>query len=115
MFIAGMPRSRRDAPPSSRRPAPRPRGLRATEFQLGGERLRVLSFPLEDLDLPASLSCAEREVARALVEGRSNAVIAAERGTSVRTVANQVATVFRKMNARSRSEFIAALARMQRS
>jgi DNA-binding CsgD family transcriptional regulator len=65
--------------------------------------------------LPASFSRAEREVARALVEGSSNASIAAERGTSVRTVANQVASLFRKMDVRSRGEFIAALARIQAS
>jgi DNA-binding NarL/FixJ family response regulator len=76
---------------------------------IGGERLAVLSFPLVPISLPDSLSDAERAVARALIAGASNGQIAAARRTSVRTVANQVSSLLRKLGARSRTEAIAAL------
>jgi DNA-binding CsgD family transcriptional regulator len=50
------------------------------------------------------LSEAEREVVLAILDGRSNADIALARGRSVRTVANQAASAFRKLGVRSRSE-----------
>jgi len=75
----------------------------------------VFSFPLPLPTLPKALSAAEREIAIAVLEGLSNAEIAAARGTSARTVANQVASLLRKLGARSRSEAVTALARLQRS
>jgi DNA-binding NarL/FixJ family response regulator len=45
-----------------------------------------------------------------LLEGKRNADIARERGTSVRTVANQVAAIFRKLKVRSRAELVATAA-----
>lgn len=54
-------------------------------------------------------------VAIALLEGLSNPEIATARQTSVRTVANQVASLFRKLGVRSRPEAVAALGRLQRS
>lgn len=50
------------------------------------------------------LSEAEREVVLAILDGRSNAEIALARCRSVRTVANQAASAFRKLGVRSRSE-----------
>jgi DNA-binding NarL/FixJ family response regulator len=44
----------------------------------------------------------------------SNAAIARERKTSVRTVANQVASLFRKTGARSRAEIARIVARSAR-
>lgn len=63
-------------------------------------------FPLRRPALPATLSAAEREVALALLEGKSNSEIAAARSTSVRTVANQVGAMFRKLGVHSRPEFM---------
>ena len=71
----------------------------------------VLSFPVDRAGVPAALSAAERSVALAVVRGLSNAEIASERGTSMRTVANQVASIFRKLGAHSRLD----LARMLRA
>lgn len=48
------------------------------------------------------LSPAEREVARLAREGRSNAEIACARGTSPRTVANQLARIYKKLGVGSR-------------
>jgi DNA-binding CsgD family transcriptional regulator len=50
------------------------------------------------------LTAAERDVLRAVLAGKGNAEIAARRGTAVRTVANQVARIFRKSGVRSRAE-----------
>ena len=75
-------------------------------FRFGDSRYVVLSF-----DAPArsaaELTAAEREVVGHILEGRSNAEIARLRGTSVRTVANQVASLFRKLGVSSRAELVA--------
>jgi DNA-binding NarL/FixJ family response regulator len=92
-----------------------PIGLRASRVTIDGEELAVFSFSLPPPTLPSSLSEAERDVAIAVLEGLSNTEIAASRGTSARTVANQVASLFRKLGVRSRTEAVAALARLQRS
>jgi DNA-binding NarL/FixJ family response regulator len=86
-----------------------PSGLQVSQVVLGTERFAVLSFPLAPISLPESLSDAERAVARALLAGASNRQIAAARRTSVRTVANQMASLLRKLGARSRMEAIAAI------
>lgn len=82
-------------------------GLRVSRLEHGATYL-VLSFPLPGPALDAfALSEAEKAVARALLAGRSNVEIAAERRTSVRTVANQVQSIFRKVGVMSRAEFAA--------
>lgn len=55
------------------------------------------------------LTAAEREVTALLLEGASNAEIAATRRTSERTVANQVASILRKLGVAGRSEVPLAL------
>jgi DNA-binding NarL/FixJ family response regulator len=92
-----------------------PFGLRASRVNLGGEEVAVFSFPLPAPALPESLSSAEREIALALLDGWSDAQIAIARHTSLRTVANQVRSVLRKLGVQSRGEAVAALARLQRS
>lgn len=52
------------------------------------------------------LTPAEREVLALVVTGASNAQVARARGTSVRTVANQMARLFDKLGAGSRYELI---------
>jgi DNA-binding NarL/FixJ family response regulator len=92
-----------------------PLGLRASRALIGGEDVAVFTFPLPPPALHHSLSAVERIVALALLEGMSNSEIASARKTSVRTVANQVASLFRKLKVRSRSEAVIALGRLQRS
>jgi DNA-binding NarL/FixJ family response regulator len=92
-----------------------PFGLRASRVTIDGEDLAVFSFPLPPPTLPNSLSVAECDVAIAVLEGLSNTEIARARGTSTRTVANQVASLLKKLGVRSRTEAAAALARLQRS
>ncbi len=69
----------------------------------------MLAFPMREPRFPPTLSAAEREVALAVIEGRSNAEIAAARRTSVRTVANQIVAVYRKLGVHSRPELVVAL------
>lgn len=100
-------------PPRPRRPnkpaLPVPPGLRATKIEgLNGDYV-VLSRPIELASLPAELSDAESDVARRIVAGEANEAIARARGTSLRTVANQVASIFRKLGVASRSELVARL------
>ena len=85
----------------------RRRDARSSPFFLGGEEFAVLSVPMADSWLLDALSAAEREVARLVLEGNSNAAIARERGTSPRTVANQLAALYRKLGVRSRAELAA--------
>jgi DNA-binding NarL/FixJ family response regulator len=63
--------------------------------------LLVYEVPAEARMPP--LTSAERAVWRALMQGRTNAEIAAARKTAPRTVANQVARLFAKLNVQSRT------------
>ena len=82
--------------------------LAATPFVEDGEEFILLSYPVARPEAWHHLGEAERTVAEALLEGWSNARIAQERGVSVRTVANQVASIFRKLGVRSRAELAAS-------
>jgi len=44
-----------------------------------------------------------------VLEGQSTASVAQARGTSPRTIANQIATIFRKLGVSSRAELAAKL------
>jgi DNA-binding CsgD family transcriptional regulator len=77
------------------------------EPEVGGETLLVISFPIDEPHLSPQLTDAEAEVARLAIDGLSNAMIAARRGTSLRTVANQMASILRKLGVQSRRELAA--------
>jgi DNA-binding CsgD family transcriptional regulator len=62
-----------------------------------------------DPNLLGLLSPAEREVTLLVVAGNTNARIASLRSASVRTVANQVASVFQKLGAHGRLPLVRAL------
>jgi DNA-binding CsgD family transcriptional regulator len=88
-------------------PAPPP-DLRVHPLQHGARRFIVMSYST----LPVRrLSAAEREVLTAVLAGRSNAQIAAQRNTQPRTIANQIARAFAKLGVRSRAELVAYCAR----
>jgi DNA-binding CsgD family transcriptional regulator len=99
--MAGRSKPRADSAPDAR----------LTPFRLSTEDLVVVSFPVDAQTDDVVLTDAERAIAAAIREGQSNAAIARARGTSVRTVANQVAMLFRKLGVSSRVELIAALYR----
>lgn len=77
--------------------------VKVAKFQHHGEDYLVVSWPLEDSGhRAAALTSTEREVALLVAAGKTNRDIAATRGTSLRTVANQVAAILRKLDVPSR-------------
>jgi DNA-binding NarL/FixJ family response regulator len=87
-----------------RRPPP---GLDVDLVDVDGETILILSWPAGKhpaAELP--LTSAEQAVLRKIVAGWSNAEIAAARGTSTRTVANQVASLLRKFRVTSRHQLV---------
>ena len=88
-----------------------PRGLTAARAELDGRQVLILSFPYESPLALDTLSRIEREIVLALLAGASNAQIARDRGTTVLTVAKQIAHALRKLGVRSRGELAAAATR----
>jgi DNA-binding CsgD family transcriptional regulator len=64
----------------------------------------LVRAPRPELRFASELSRAELEVAQRLLEGKSYAEIARSRKTAARTIANQVASVFRRMSVSGRAE-----------
>jgi DNA-binding CsgD family transcriptional regulator len=79
-------------------------GAELDSFTLGSFRVLVLS----DSAL-ATLTPAEREIVGLVALGMTNREIARERGSAMRTVANQLASAYRKLRVGSRFELIARL------
>src|SRR5919201_151797 len=85
------------------------RGVGVWWLDVGEEAFAVLEVPpapalaLTNLDVP-SLTGAERQVAGLMLAGLTNEEIARWRGSAPRTIANQVASVFKKLNIQSRRE-----------
>jgi DNA-binding CsgD family transcriptional regulator len=86
-------------------------GERVSELRYSGRVYRVVSAERLDNQLVGLLTCAELSVVRGLVEGRCYAEIALGRGSSPRTVANQVATAFQRLNVSGRSDLLSTLVR----
>jgi DNA-binding CsgD family transcriptional regulator len=84
-------------------------GVRHFCLEHDGEKLFVMSLPI-DRSHAIRLTRAELQVARAVARGATNAQIARIRGTSIRTVANQVASILRRLRAMSRSDAALKLA-----
>ncbi len=71
--------------------------------------LVVISVPARTGRPDVKLTQAEREVAAALLGGVAPRTIAEERGTSLRTVSNQIQSVYRKHGVRSKEELALVL------
>lgn len=78
---------------------------------VGGAQLCWLFLPVEAFRLAPCLTSAERQVVTGVLNGRTNAAIATARRTSCRTVANQLAAIYRKLGVSSRWELAARLGR----
>ncbi len=77
--------------------------IKVAKFQHHGEEYLVVSWPLDESGRRATaLTSTERDVATLIAAGKSNQEIADTRGTSLRTVANQVAAILRKLGVPSR-------------
>ncbi len=88
-----------------------PTGLRQRfrELELAGEPLAFGELAVGDAGALARLTESEREVAVALLLGGTAREIAARRGVSERTVANQAQSIYRKLRVGSRAELAAKL------
>lgn len=86
-----------------------PPGLRAVLIATGDEDLALLEWRVPAAREPAGFGPAEREVLRLAAAGLSNAEIACARRRSTRTVANQLARIYRRLGVRSRLELFARL------
>lgn len=77
----------------------------ALQVDLEGDALTVLRAPrAQDSDLAAHLTPREREILEMLASGASNREIAVARGRSIKTVANQIFSIFAKLGVESRTE-----------
>jgi DNA-binding NarL/FixJ family response regulator len=76
-------------------------------LDLGGVQVPVISAP--SISCPENFTDAERDLAAMIAEPMSNAEIAEARRTSPRTVANQLAAMYRKCGVSTREELIVAL------
>jgi len=89
-----------------------PHTVRGVRIEREGREHAVLELAsVERQEALASLTPNELHVALLAVAGLSNAEIAARRGTAVRTVCNQLASIFQKLDLRSRSELVLAVVR----
>jgi len=90
--------------------------LELYELDVAGERFIVMSLPTGTSgNSYTQLSAAEREVASDAAAGLSNAAIAKKRGRSTRTIANQLASIYRKLGVASRAELAALSLEAKRS
>ena len=84
-----------------------PEALKVTHFSHQGEHFAVLSFEHLARALPGGLSETEAMVVLLALTGQSNRSIARSRAVTERTVANQLASAYRKLGIRSRGELVA--------
>lgn len=91
-----------------KRPLPREKPPELVAYELEPRRV-LFVYPLPTMPPIADLTAAEREVAALVLDGHDNAGIAKARGTSLRTTANQVASIFRKLGVSSRAELAAKI------
>lgn len=91
------------------------RRARGARFEHEGVTYAVLELPAPDLERPTpdgpALTAAERAVVELLLRGYSNEQIAQARGRSARTIANQLAGLYRRYDVGSRVELVAKLTR----
>jgi DNA-binding NarL/FixJ family response regulator len=81
-----------------------PTGLTVYRIDVLHVAIAMLIYDVPPCEEFPQLTDAERQVLRAVLAGKSNAEIALERRTAIRTVANQVARLFEKMKVQSRTE-----------
>jgi len=79
---------------------------RVRQIEHADGQFSILSAPRCDAPLACRLSPAKYEVTRLLVEGKTHAEISAARGTSPRTIANQLASAFADLGVSSRAGLV---------
>jgi DNA-binding CsgD family transcriptional regulator len=84
-------------------------GARITAVSFDGVPGLIIDIDGSEPRLPDTLSDVEREIVALVLDGCSGQEIAARRGRSYRTIANQLAAIYRKCGVNSRAELVAAL------
>ena len=84
--------------------------VRSFHVVVGDENLLALSLAIAEPDV-SGLTDAERAVTSDAARGLSNLEIAKRRRRSLRTVANQLSSAFRKLGVSSRADLAARFAR----
>jgi len=79
---------------------------RVRRIEHANGQFSILSAPRCDAPLAYRLSPAKYEVTRLLIEGKTHAEISAARGTSRRTIANQLASTFADLGVSSRAGLV---------
>ena len=97
-LLAILARAARDNTPS--------RSARIARFCDAERMFRVIGTERPDTRLAPILPPAELAVVRGLLEGRNHREIATNRGTSTRTVANQLAAAFRRLGVSGRGSLL---------
>lgn len=82
---------------------------RVGRLRRGAREYAYLSYAPRALARPAALTNAEAQIAELVLRGASSAEIARARGVSLRTIANQLASIYRKVGVCTRAELILAL------
>jgi DNA-binding NarL/FixJ family response regulator len=85
--------------------------VRVRRFGRDGDVFLVASYPVQRPAAFASLNPAELAVVEAVLDGQSQRAIALERGVAARTVANQLASAYRKLGVRGAAEIAVMLRR----
>jgi DNA-binding CsgD family transcriptional regulator len=113
LHLLGVPASASKAPPTLALLARAHDGAallgRVSSLRLGPECFTVISVERPERRLASRLSPAEHQVLLRIVEGWSYAQIALERRTSKRTIANQIASAFHRLNVSGRAQLIGFL------
>lgn len=73
--------------------------------------LVLLDFPVPEAVVPPGLTPAEQAVARLLFHGATSTEIADARSVSVKTIGNQLESIYRKLGVSSRAELVLLLKR----
>jgi DNA-binding NarL/FixJ family response regulator len=85
---------------------PPPPGLEVQLIEIGGTEYAILSFPKQPSKALPQLTPAEQDVLSDLLRGAPTQRIAERRGTSPRTVSNQIARIFCAYGVSSRTELL---------
>ena len=96
-----MSRLRREV---ERAPFSLPEGIQVERVRHRGKPAASRELPVPKVNWSDSLTSAEKDVAGDILAGLPNVAIGRKRGSSVRTVVNQVASIFKKVGAHSRLE-----------
>jgi DNA-binding CsgD family transcriptional regulator len=101
-FVTAVTRSRTNSPLTAAEDEPW-----IDRLSVAGCELAIISEPILPPAVRGWLTAAERAICEQLLRGDSQRAIAERRGTSVRTVANQVSRIFEKLGVHTCAELAA--------